>query len=195
MGTLAALPNTNSCGVPSWTLVLYVFIACVNVQSCFRDHCFRYSINMWCECSIDPLDWGRYAVIFYLEILYLWAIWRITLFIKFEPWSVIQAFGAIYGLINSFTSAYERYFRRRCLLQWYRHWTFSQQILCREFVCVSAVGRRQRSHDIHWDFIERGIWRVHEKHCRIFTRTNFFNWQFRYSCIKFCISVFITDQK
>jgi hypothetical protein len=31
--------------------------------------------------------------------------------------------------------------------------------------------------------------------CRVFTRTNFFNWQFRHSCIYLCISDFIPDQK
>jgi len=121
-GTLATLPNTNSCGVyfvPSWILVLYAFVAYVTYfsQSCFCDYWFRYSISTWWERSIDPFDWGRYAEVLYIDILYLYAIWRITLFIKFGPWFVIHAFCAIYGLINFWLINHEcfGYLRIICL--------------------------------------------------------------------------------
>jgi len=105
IGTLADLRNTNMCRLyflPSWTLVLYASIACITYlsQSCFCDPCLRYSINVWWERSINLFNWSQYAMVLYLDILYLCTIWCIMLLIKFGPWSVIYAFGAVYAVFG-----------------------------------------------------------------------------------------------
>jgi hypothetical protein len=117
-------------------------------------------LNTWCERSNDPLNWGWYAVVLYIDILYLWDIRRITLK-KFEPWSVNQAFGAVYGLINFSRSVSAISDDVACFNSTATEYLVSRSWI--EYVTVTAVGRRQRSHDIHWDLIECGtrcIWRT-----------------------------------
>jgi len=41
----------------------------------------------------------------FLHRYLIYAIWRITLLLKFEPWSVIQAFGAVYGILINFSTS------------------------------------------------------------------------------------------
>jgi len=133
-------------------------------------------------------------MVLYIDILYLWAIWRITLLIKFEPWSVIQAFGAVYGLINFSTSASAISNDVACSSGTATEYLVSRIWIMSIFLYIS-ISRRQRSHDIHWVLIERGTCCIREDYRLSSFYTNFSNWQIRHSCINFCISIFIPQIK
>jgi len=149
------------------------FITCITYlsQSCFCNHCFRYSINTWWECSIDPFKvCCSFICRYFILICYM---------ITYHASYKILICNAIYGLINFSTNAS----------------AISDDVLILEW---PAFGYQERSYDIHCYFIEGGTRRI--PYHRLSTidcqlRTSFINWQFRHFCVYYCIFNFIADQK
>jgi len=79
--------------------VLYAFIAYITYlsQSCFPNHYFKYSVNTLWERSIDLLDCDLYAVVLYMVLYILHAIWRI---IVYEIRALVRNAGLMCSIMN-----------------------------------------------------------------------------------------------
>jgi len=134
-------------------------------------------------------DWLKYAILLYIDILYICAIWHIIL-MKFGPWSVIHVFGAVYGLINFSTSALTISDDVACLSG--TEYLVSKSYIMSIYECpLSVIGSGPT---ISIDILSNAVSDVSVRiiGCRVLGR-----WAFSVdnSCIYFYISNFIPDQK
>jgi len=186
MGTLADLPNTNSCGVyfvSSWMLVLYTFITCITYlfQSCFCDFWFKYFINMWWECSIDLL--------IYLTEVDMPLFYRYFIFMCYMIYHVVYEIRTFIcnpsfrrRLINFSTSASAISNDVACLSGTAAEYLVNKSCIVSIYEGPLSIVASNFTISINILSNAAYLW---DQYSQVFTRTNFFNWQFRYSCTYF----------
>jgi len=114
------------------------------------------------------------------------------LLMEFGPWSVIHTFGAVYGLINFSTSASAISADVACLSGTAIENLISKSFIVSIYECPLSVVESALTDTLLTRYLYYSLY-LWELGCRIFMRTSFFNWQFRHSCIYFCISNFIPE--
>jgi len=106
---------------------------------------------------------------------------------------MIHAFGAVHKLINLSTSASAICADVACLsgtaTKYFISISFHRSCIVSIYEYLRLSGAVPR-----YPLISYRMWcpiSVRTMGCRVFVRISFFNWQFRHSCIDFCISYFI----